>query len=233
MVWIVGRRGSGKTRAVRAALAGVPQVVEPLRLDRERLHMGDIQTALVRELSDEKPRMGGEARSGQVRRILGACQRPPMLWIDEAHCLHHNTLRGLKRLRELSWRGRSPLLGIVLSGQGEPARLPEVALRTGLARMDGLSEVEVVAALQQALGDVISTPAAMRLAETAAASTWLDLHALADLCLRMADARDLPAIDEQVAIDVVAAEGTLARKAPAAAEARPTDADVARRLAAA
>ena len=61
LVSILGPRGSGKTRAVRRALgqhSGV-RTVEPLRLTRERLHMGDIETAIVRDLSDETPRRSG------------------------------------------------------------------------------------------------------------------------------------------------------------------------------
>ena len=234
MTWIAGPRGSGKTRAVRAALqkAGAP-VIEPLRLDRERLHLGDIQTAIVRDLSAERPRMSGEARSGQARRILGTAQRRPVLWIDEAHCLHHSTVRGLKRLRELSWQGRTPLLGVVLSGQGEPSQLPEVALRTATARMNGLTVDEAAEALQKALGGRISRLAARRLAEAPAARTWLDLQELGDLALREADASGVPAVDEDTAAAVLAGEAAVERRPPAAAEARQSDADVARRIAAA
>ncbi len=50
MVRILGARGSGKTRALRHALQRYPdlRVVEPLRLTRDKLHMSDIEIALVR-----------------------------------------------------------------------------------------------------------------------------------------------------------------------------------------
>ena len=76
LVSITGERGAGKTRAVRAAFRGVgARLVEPLRLDRERLHLGDIQDAIVGQLSEERPRRSGEARSGQgAPHPRGACR---------------------------------------------------------------------------------------------------------------------------------------------------------------
>ena len=201
MVWVLGRRGVGKTRAVRAALVrlGVP-VVEPLRLDRERLHMGDIQDAIVRDLSDERPRRSGEARSGQVRRVLGARRAAPVLFIDEAHCLHHATVRGLKRLRELSWGGRSPLAGVVLAGQrAADARIPEVALRSARTVMAGLTADEAEAALDLALNRdrTVVEPAAQRLiARHEDARTWLDLQRIADEAMAAAAARGRESVDE-------------------------------------
>ena len=222
MVWIVGARGSGKTQATRRALAacGAP-VVEPLRLDRENLHMGDIQSAIVRDLSDETPRQSGEGRSGQVRRVLGGMGRPPVLWVDEAHCLHHRTVAGLKRLRELAWKNRAPLLGIVLSGQREPSRSPEVALRTAMLRMQGLAADEAEAALLRVLGEAIRPDAAKRLARTGAAGNWLDLQEAADACLRLADVRGLDAVDEAVVEAAFAPEEPAARRPAASASPRP------------
>ena len=152
---ILGARGSGKTHAVRQALRGARDVhlVEPLRLSRERLHIGDIECALVRELgAHERPRRSGEARSHQVRRLLGqrARDRCTMLLIDDAHMLHHATLRSLKRLRELSWLGVSPLLGIVLVGQADRAgSVPEVGLRSDRLWLSGLMPEEAKTALER------------------------------------------------------------------------------------
>lgn len=191
MVSIAGPRGSGKTHTVRRTLPGAgARVVEPQRLDRERLHLGDIATAMVRDLSDERPWHSAEARTQQVRRLLGQAGGSVVLLIDDAHVLHHRTLRGLKRLRELSWRGRSPLLGIVLLGQlDKTASVPEVGLRTARASFGGLTQAEAAAALDAACGAVLGPGAAARLAAADRARNWLDLSALVDDVLREAAAR--------------------------------------------
>ena len=231
MVSILGQRGSGKTRAVRAALSGLEvQEVEPLRLDRERLHLGDIQAAIVRELSDETPRRSGEARSYQVRRVLGTASRtrPVLLVLDDAHVLHRSTLRGLKRLRELVWLGVSPLLGIVLLGQIDRTEdVPEVGLRSDSLRFGGLTQAEAGQALVQALNNgrvVLERSAVAALAASQRARNWLDLQALADDCLVEAAARGEEAI---TAAAVAVVLGVKQRPAPAAqAPAAPDDAAV-------
>ncbi|MYE01628.1 MAG: AAA family ATPase [Alphaproteobacteria bacterium] len=193
MAWITGPRGSGKTVAVRGALAEAgAETVEPLRLDRERLRMGDVLSAIVRDVSGERPRQSAEARAGQARRILGQAARPPVLWIDEAHALHPATVRGLKRLRELAWKGRAPLLGIVLSGQRDASeRIPEVGLRSDRAELIGLTPDEASAAVCRALnGDRMRIePDAVRLvAESPAGRNWLDLQSACDAVLAAASA---------------------------------------------
>lgn len=192
MVRVAGARGAGKSHAVRQALAraGSARVVEPMRLDRERLHLGDVQTAIVRDLSDERPRLSGEARTGQVRRILGAmAARPPVLLIDDAHTLHAATLKGLKRLRELSYRGASPLIGIVLVGQSDPAAsVPEVALRSDLVQFAGLTSGDVRAAMN-AGGERIEAEAIGVIEASDRSRNWLDLQSLVDGCLAHAAAR--------------------------------------------
>ena len=193
-VSVLGSRGIGKTRAVRAALRRheTVKVVEPLRLTRERLHMGDIETAIVRDLSDETPRRSGEARSHQVRRILGPASREHriVLVLDDSHVLHHSTLRGLKRLREFVWLNRSPLLGIVLVGQRDrTATLPEVGLRSDRTTLAGLSQAEVVCALDRTgYSAVFADTAFSRLSSHECARNWLDLQTLADECLAVARA---------------------------------------------
>ena len=218
LVNVVGPRGAGKTHGLRSALRGRDvAVVSPLRLDRERLHLGDVQVAIVRELSDERPRTSGEARSGQVRRLLAAASaaRPVLLVIDDAHVLHHATVRGLKRLLELSHGGRSPLLGIVLLGQVDRAgQIPEVGLRAATVRLAGLTPTEIMEAVTQALGDVVTRDAAVRLARTAHVDNWLDLQARVDDCLVAAAAAGEPRLTVAA---VEASRAPAARAAPAPA----------------
>ena len=195
MVSIVGPRGAGKTHSTRKALrAAGARVVEPLRLTRERLHMGDIEWAIVRELMpDESPRRSGEARSHQGRRVLGRSQQnaPIVLLIDDAHTLHHQTLRALKRLRELDWLGVSPLLGIVLLGQADKVgAIPEVGLRSDRVRLAGLTADEAAEALGAVLGASRTEERAVAaLSASERARNWLDLIALVDDCLAEASAR--------------------------------------------
>ena len=198
-VSILGPRGSGKTWAVRAALADhTVKVVEPLRLTRDKLHMGDIETALVRELSDENPRRSGEARSYQVKRILGEFGRtqPVVLVIDDAHVLHHQTLRALKRLREFTWLNRSPLLGIVLIGQHDKTRgIDEVRLRSDQMWLEGLTAKEIASAVRAATGKLFDGAAVQAIADSGVAANWLDLQAIVDACLAAAQAQGLARID--------------------------------------
>lgn len=231
MVSILGQRGSGKSRALRTALRGLDvQVVEPLRLDRERLHLGDIEAAIVQELSHESPRRSGEARSHQVRRVLGEASRsrPVLLLLDDAHLLHRNTLRGLKRLRELAWLNVSPLLGIVLLGQSDRAKeVPEVGLRSDTLTFVGLTQSEAAEALIQALNgrrEVVEPEAVEALAASPWARNWLNLQAVADHCLAEALARGEDTI---TAATVGVVLGTEWRPAPdAQAPAAPDDAAV-------
>ena len=230
LVSIVGPRGSGKTFAVRAACRGLDAaVVEPCRLDRDRLHIGDVVTALVTALSDERPRHGGEARSAQARRLLGRSARPVLLVVDDAHALHAATLRALKRLRELSWRGRSPLLGVVLAGQTDRAgAVPEVGLRTSTLQLAGLARPEAQAAAAAAAGPVCAEGAAERLAASDRARNWLDLERLIDECLAAALARG----EAQITAATVGAALGEAAAAPArpAAPAPPPDQAIAAAL---
>ena len=240
-VSVLGPRGSGKTHAVRAALQDTgAQVVEAWRVDRERLHLGDLQVALVRELSDETARRSGEARSGQVRRLLDAAaeDRPPLLLIDDSHCLHSQTVRGLKRLRELgAWRRKRKVrLGIILVGQTDRTeRVAEVGLRSGRMWLAGLSRAEADTALDRVLAKRIEPAARKALARSPRARGWLDLQALADECLTEALARGEDTITPEGAAAVL--RGTAQGRAPApapepaAASPRPSDEEVAGYLA--
>ncbi len=191
-VVIAGPRGAGKTFSLWRALEqqGEQQpvtVIEPLRLDRERLHMGDIQQAIVMQLSDETVRHSAEARAGQVRRLLAAADTP-VLVIDEAQHLHHGTLRALKRLRELGARGRKrALLAVLLVGQSDPTvRISEVGLRSDCLALRGLTAGEIGKVLGQVLGKRIEQPASALLGKRLAGQTWLDMQQGVDDCLAIA-----------------------------------------------
>ena len=202
-VSIVGPRGAGKTCAVRRALERIDaRVVEPLRVSRDQLHLGDIETAIVRDLSDERVRRSGEARSEQVRRILravGSRQRIVLL-IDDAHVLHHQTVRGLKRLRELgAVSRRGVVLGIVLVGQSDRTeRAAEVRLRSDRLTFAGLTTAEARAAVDRAMNrdrELVAADALAELVASERARNWLDLEALVDECLTEAVMRGANRVD--------------------------------------
>ncbi|MYI76070.1 MAG: AAA family ATPase [Acidobacteria bacterium] len=204
-VSIAGPRGSGKTHAVSVALHGQDvQLVELFRLDRERLHMGDIATAIVRDLSDERPRRSGEARDGQVRRILGTTRGAVVVLIDDAHLLHGNTLRALKRLRELPWQGRRPLCGVVLVSQRDATeRIDEVRLRSTQFELEGLRPAEVAAAVGGVLGELIEPDALELLSRSPKVANWLDMQFVVDQCLEETAAQDLQRVGVAVIERVV------------------------------
>lgn len=187
LVLVVGDRGAGKTLAARRALSG--PVAEPQRLDRDRLTMADVAHAIVEQLSDERVRHSNEARAGQARRVLAAQGRRPVLCIDDAHVLHGQTVRGLKRLRELRWRGDGAICGVLLLSQRPLGAVPEVALRTDSVRLAGLSATEAAAALRSALAGCADEDAMEALARRPEAANWLDLRALADRAAEAAAAR--------------------------------------------
>ena len=214
MVSVIGARGSGKTYALRRAFDAQDTlvIVEPLRLTRDKLHMGDIENALIRDLSDERPRRSGEARSHQVRRILGEAQKRHeiVLYIDDAHILHHSTLRALKRLRELSWLNKAPLLSIVLVGQfDKTASIAEVGLRSDSLHLNGLTPAEIKHAVQSIFSDKITQDALRAVSKIKLAANWLNLQNIMDACIATALARGAGQIDE----DIVAAISNPAQNA--------------------
>lgn len=178
---IVGPRGAGKSSSVASALPPNAQIVQPLTADRERMRIGAIEDAIILDLSSDKPRRSAEARTRQVRPILGdAGKRGPVyLLLEESHRLHHQTLRALKSLHELKWAGRGPLLTIVLIGQRDPLAVPaleEVALRTKTVRLAGLSEEEARTYIANTVGRVWDDAAAQALAGDQAARNYLDFQ---------------------------------------------------------
>ncbi|MCY4479133.1 MAG: AAA family ATPase [Rhodospirillales bacterium] len=236
LVSVVGPRGSGKSVAVREALRGLDcAVVEPVRLDRDRLHLGDIAAAIVADLSEERPRRSGEARSRQVRRILGAAsrRRPVALAVDDAHRLHYRTAVGLKRLLELAWMGRAPLLAIVLVGQSDrAAAIPEVGRRADRVVLAGLSGAEAREAASRAMrpsadAPLIGDAALERLVADPRSRNWLDLADLLDRSLAASRAREgairISAADVRLALGDAPA-------APAAPSGAPPEAAVAEAL---
>ena len=125
---VVGESGTGKSTLRRAMLDRLRRedapvrVVEPLTVDRRRLTASAICDAIVDDLAPtETPRSQLEYKTRQVKRILTESSRSGcthVVLIEEAHDLHHSTLRHLKRLWELE-DGFTRLLSVILLAQPE------------------------------------------------------------------------------------------------------------------
>ncbi|GAB6043326.1 AAA family ATPase [Endothiovibrio diazotrophicus] len=242
MVAICGARGTGKTWAVHAAIPANAHVVTVERLDKEKVHMGDIATAIIEDLApDESMGRSAEVRDRKLRRIIGTAAKTAkvVLVIEEAHKVHHSTLRALKRLRELTWMGQSQLLSIILVGQSNPFDKPsmeEVAKRSDALLLEGLTADEATTYIERHAGHVFHPDAIHALAETPKARNWLDLQEAVDHCLAaaMAGGRDTVTL-----VDVATATGgglramldsTGISQAAAAAELKISTTDLSRHL---
>ncbi len=151
---IIGEVGIGKTIAALSVLGSLEeygeQVIWCQQPDKERLKIGTIMNTLIRHLG-ENPRRDMEARTEQLRRLLGqaaSAGKKVVLIIDEAHALHRQTMRALKRILELNFGRRMGLLSIVLIAQPEIYeklnRIEEVALRTDILEMRPLTRPEAI-----------------------------------------------------------------------------------------
>lgn len=153
---ITGEVGSGKT-TVRDKFLEENKIgshfiaIIPESKDASYLNAREIMSAIVYELSEDKPKRSMEALSRQVKKLLKQRQASGekcVLLIDEAQDLHTNTLKYLKRLWEMR-NGLTALIGIVLIGQPEletrlygqsNAEVREVTARTTHAKLEPINK---------------------------------------------------------------------------------------------
>lgn len=129
---VVGASGSGKTTLLNDLCERIATDGEPVTLvrpdvtgmgrnDREGrvLRVADIQEAILADLCPDEPlRRSPEARARQLKRALIAAKqnnRRVCVAFDEAHRMPTDTLRHLKRLREI-FDGHTRLVSIILLG---------------------------------------------------------------------------------------------------------------------
>jgi type II secretory pathway predicted ATPase ExeA/DNA-binding XRE family transcriptional regulator len=163
-VFIVGKRGDGKTESIKLALQNVKNAIDVqlISSEKEMIKISDIERALIIHCSPdpEKPepiKRTREIRARQVRRIVGEAAKNNniVLRLEEAHRMHHSTLRSLKTMREMEYHGMCPLFTIVLVGQFDSLKQPgmdEVRLRTDTIKMRGLTEKEIAAYIAGTVG---------------------------------------------------------------------------------
>ena len=127
MVALIGESGSGKTTIRRYAIDRMQsegqkvRIIIPRCIDKSRLSATSICDAIILDCSEEHPRRTLEAKARQIERILTNSSRAGwshVLMIEEAHDLHVQTLKYLKRFWELE-DGFKKLLAIILIGQPE------------------------------------------------------------------------------------------------------------------
>lgn len=147
---VIGESGSGKTTLRRDFLERIRResqpivAIQPQIIDKGRLTAGLICEAIVRDLSQQKPRQTLEGKARQVIEVLTGSARAGntnVLLIDEAQDLPVSTLKYLKRFWEIE-DGFKKLLAIILVGQPElRAKLDE---RQNYAAREVIRRCEVV-----------------------------------------------------------------------------------------
>ncbi len=148
---VTGIVGCGKTvtaRRIRRELQKQNEVLvsNNLAVDKIRVNLGTLMFALFSDLiKEKKDKIPSklEFRERELMELIKRRKKPVALFIDEAHDLHHNTLKGLKRLQEIGQEANS-LLSIVLIGHpklsidlNKPA-MEEIGGRTTVLHMEGI-----------------------------------------------------------------------------------------------
>lgn len=184
MVSVIAPYGAGKTTAIETALDGLPCHHICLNLaDKENMKVADIERALVRRLSQEPIARDRDTRALQVSRVVGEAgkSKPVVLIIEEAHVMHHSTLRALKRIREYDWMGRRPLLAVVLIGQFDKLKTANLAechrgVRSDTYKLQGLAPSEARLYVNETVGECFEPEAVKALSELPDARNFLDLQ---------------------------------------------------------
>jgi len=123
LIALCGVIGSGKTVTLRRLHQQLKEenrvlVATSLAVEKHRITLGTLITALFYDLSTEKPLRiptQSEKRERDLRDLVKKGKRPVVLFVDEAHDLTRHTLTDLKRLLAVVEDGDGKL-SIVLAG---------------------------------------------------------------------------------------------------------------------
>ena len=183
MFSVIAPWGAGKTTAIEMATKDIDAyLLKIISADKERIGIHDIERMIVKQLFPSEPiARSREVRAHQVRRIMGeaAKEKPLILILEESHCMHTNTLRALKRIREYEWMGKKPLLSVILIGQFDKLKtgnLEEVRLRTDTYRLKGLAPSEASRYINETVGDHFEEDAIKAISELPVAKNFLELQ---------------------------------------------------------
>lgn len=123
LVALAGIVGCGKTTLLwqlhdRLKRAGTFQVAESLAVDVNRVNLNTLKLALFYDLASEKDGdlpTKPEKSERVLIKLIQRYEKPIVLFVDDAHDLNGNTLRGLKRIIERVHRRRGRL-SVLLAG---------------------------------------------------------------------------------------------------------------------
>lgn len=231
---MVGLVGCGKTTTLHRLVEILKVekeilVSQSMAVDKHRVNLGTLMTALFYDLVTEKDfkiPTQPEKRERKLIEIIAKRQKSIVLFIDEAHDLHHKTLVGLKRLIELV-QNNGGTLSVVLVGHPKlrndlrrPA-LEEIGARTSLFLLEGIKGQEqlyIKWLLDQCTKsentDILTEDAIKRLASSL--STPLQIEQYLTLAFEAAyqvgqKPVTIEIIDSVLAADLDALEATLTR----------------------
>ncbi len=153
LVAVSGPVGVGKTAMVkqlRQNIVAEKKVIyaRSLSIDKPRVVLPALMTALFLDISgdpDMKVPTQAERRERLLQEAIKAAKTPVVLFIDEAHDLHGNTLNGLKRLMELADAGGGTLSVVMvghprLQNDLKRATMEEIGHRTTRIEVEGLGD---------------------------------------------------------------------------------------------
>lgn len=152
---ITGIVGSGKTvtmRKIKEDLRKKNEVLVStnLTVDKHRVNLGTLIFVLFSDLiidKTDKIPSKLELRERELINLIKRRRKPVALFIDEAHDLHGNTLKGLKRLQEITQEGNA-LLSIILIGHPKLSielkkpQMEEIGGRVFNLEMKGIQGIE-------------------------------------------------------------------------------------------
>lgn len=156
LITLTGIVGSGKTtllRRIQDELMAEKDIIvsRSLAVDKERVTLPTLMMALFYDLATEKEPVMPTQTEKRERRLLALMKKrrkPICLFIDDAHGLHANTLKQVKRLMELA-QHQEDIFSVVLAGHpkiNNDLRSPtmeEVGARATLLSLDGIKGQQV------------------------------------------------------------------------------------------
>lgn len=151
LIALSGVVGSGKTTTLSRLKNQLNKekkviVAKSLSVEKSKTNLSTLITALFYDVSGDKdyrvPKLG-EKRERDLCDLIKNSKKPVVLFVDEAHDLHHRTLTGLKRLMELIKEGGGKL-SIVLAGHPKlqndlkGPKMEEIGYRTITISLDSM-----------------------------------------------------------------------------------------------
>lgn len=153
LIAISGMVGSGKTAMLRRLQENLTKdgkiiVCRSLYVEKHKVQLASLITALFCDLSpltkDVRIPFHGERRERELRDLIKHCRRSVALFVDEAHDLPKETLKGIKRLIEIVQDSSgSGSLAVVLAGHPKlkndlsRGTMEEIGCRTEIFSLDG------------------------------------------------------------------------------------------------